>query len=89
MTDALNKERFAQIATELGRLRQKVRQVRELPAEQTVEGGVELRTRSSLERSEALLRRVVELREAIEMQRRRLERLRARMRQIRGGFRPH
>ena len=47
------------------------------------------RSLSSQARAMALVARIVELREIIESRLRTLERLRARMRQVRGGARPH
>lgn len=62
--------------------------VRGLPEAQLAEV---LRSRSEQSRARAdiLVKRVVELREIVESRVRTLERLRARMRQIRGGTRPH
>jgi hypothetical protein len=50
---------------------------------------LELRTQWSRAQANRLIKRVTELRELIDMRLRRLERLRARMRQIRGGAKPH
>jgi hypothetical protein len=88
MSDPLGKGTFGQIANELGRLQRRVQDVRELPRGQ-LHRVLRLQTQSSCARADALIRRIVELRELIDVRRRRLERLRARMHQIRGGARPH
>ena len=61
---------------------------RELPEAQLAEA-MRSSSRRSRVRAEALVKRIVELREIVESRVRTLERLRARMRQIRGGARPH
>jgi hypothetical protein len=88
MKDSLDKRTFVQVATELERLQRKVRDVRQLPQHQMLQV-LEIRTRWSRAEADRLIKRVVELRELIDMRRRKLERLRARMRQIRGGAKPH
>jgi hypothetical protein len=88
MNESLDKETFVELAAELERLRRKVRDVRQLPHHQMLEI-LELRTQWSRAQANRLIKRVTELRELIDMRLRRLERLRARMRQIRGGAKPH
>ena len=62
--------------------------LRQLPEQQIAEI-LRRRTRVSRARADALLERVVELRELILVRLRTLERLRARMHQLHGGARPH
>jgi hypothetical protein len=88
MNESLDKETFVELAAELERLRRKVRDVRRLPHHHMLEI-LELRTQWSRAQANRLIKRVTELRELIDMRLRRLERLRARMRQIRGGAKPH
>lgn len=88
MNEPFDKETFVQVGTELERLQRKVRDIRRLPHDQMLQI-LELRTRWSRAQANRLIKRVTELRELIDMRRRKLERLRARMYQIRGGAKPH
>jgi hypothetical protein len=88
----LDSDELAQISTSLDSLRKHLEgdltSVRQLPESQ-IARVLRMQSLSSHARADALLRRLVELREIIDRRRRTLERLRAWVWQIRGGVKPH
>jgi hypothetical protein len=89
---SLDAEELARITTSLhalcAHLEEDLHQVRQLPEGQLAEL-LRQQSQASRYRAEVLRMRLTELREVIDARRRTLERLRARMYQIRGGAKPH
>jgi hypothetical protein len=88
----VRRDELAQITMSLDVLRAHLEQdlahVRQLPATQ-IARLLRRQSQASRARAETLQRRLTELRLVIDSRRRTLERLRARMRQMRGGAKPH
>ena len=70
------------------RLEEDLQAVRQLP-DQQIATLLRAQSRHSHERADALIARLIELREVAEARLRTLQRLRARMHQLHGGARPH
>ena len=92
MTESRDREDLLALSSALQwlqkRLEEDLRAVRQLPEHQIARILCD-QSRLSQARADALVARVTELREVAEARLRTLQRLRARMHQLRGGARPH
>jgi hypothetical protein len=88
----LDQEELQRITVSLDSLRASLEEdlllVRQLPEPQ-IARLLRHQSETSRDRADALLKRITELREVVNARLRTLERLRARMRQLRGGAKPH